>query len=388
MLIPGIDMRNAFAKSGVILSLVAALAACATTATKAPVAPAAASVPVAYGHVDVSHRPPGDADGYRPPLKVGVLLPLSGGLAVAAAPVRDGYMAGYYNERRRRPEVHFYDSSIGANAAYAKAVADGVDYVVGPLGREGVSELFGKDGLKVPVLALNQSDAKTPPGSLSFALSPEDEAEAIAQAQLSSGIHRAIVIAGGEAIQKRAATAFIGYFNAHGGKAAPAIAHGDALGDELQKAAKALGGADGVFLALKGDQIEAIVPKLAASPVANARRFASSQIQLGIGKGDDSALDGIVFPTEAWNVRKTALAPSASSLAALSPTARGAASKLFAFGYDAWLITAYPEHLNGGREGGVRGATGDLHIDHDGNIVRMPGWSVFRQGQPVPLAER
>ena len=45
----------------------------------------------------------------------------------------------------------FYDSSIGAYAAYAKAVADGADYVVGPLGREGVTELFAKDGLKVPV---------------------------------------------------------------------------------------------------------------------------------------------------------------------------------------------------------------------------------------------
>lgn len=382
-------MRTALAKFGVILPLAAALAACATTSTShAPTAPVASAVPVAYGHVDVSRRPPGDADGYRPPLKVGVLLPLSGGLAVAAAPVRDGFMAGYYNERRRRPEVRFYDSSIGANAAYAKAVADGADYVVGPLGREGVSELFTKDGLKVPVLALNQSDAKTPAGSLSFALSPEDEAEAAAQAQLSSGIHKAIVISGGDALQKRAAAAFIGYFNGHGGKAAPAITNGDAFAEDLRKAVQTLGGADGVFLALKGDQIEALVPKLAASPLANARRFASSQIQLGIGKGNDNALDGIVFPTEAWNVRKTALAPSASSLAALSPTARGAASKLFAFGYDAWLITAYPEHLNGGREGGVRGATGDLHVDRDGNIVRNPGWSVFRQGQPVPLAER
>ena len=382
-------MRTAFAKFGVILPLVATLAACTTTATKAPTAPVAAAVPTSYGHIDVSRRPPGDADGYRPPLKVGVLLPLSGSLAVAAAPVRDGFMAGYYNERRRRPEVRFYDSSIGANAAYAKAMADGADYVVGPLGREGVTELFAKDGLKVPVLALNQADAKIPMGSLSFALSPEDEAEAIAQAQLSSGIHKAIVIAGGEAIQKRSATAFVTYFNGHGGKATPAInVDGDAFAEEVQKAAQALGGVNGVFLALKGDQIAAVVPKLAASPAANARRFASSQIQLGIGKGDDSVLDGIVFPTEAWNVRKTALAPSASSLAALAPTARGAASKLFAFGYDAWLITAYPEHLNGGREGSVRGATGDLRVDRDGNIVRVPGWSVFRQGQPIPLAER
>lgn len=381
-------MRNVLAKSGVILPLVAALAACATSGTGKAPPPSAAVAPSVYGHVDVSHRPPGDADGYRPPLKVGVLLPITSGLAVAAAPVRDGFMAGYYNERRRRPELHFYDSSAGANAAYAKAVADGVDYIVGPLAREGVSELFARGNLKVPVLALNQGDAKAPAGSLSFALSPEDEAEAIAQAQLSSGIHKAVVVTGGEATQKRAAAAFIGYFNGHGGKAAPAVADGDGVAADLQKAAQLLGGADGVFLALKGDQINALLPKLAASPVANARRFASSQILFGIGKGNDSALDGIVFPTEAWNVRKTALAPSASSMAALSPTARGAAAKLFAFGYDAWLITAYPEHLNGGREGGVRGATGDLRVDRDGNIVRVPGWSVFRQGQPVPLAER
>src|SRR5580765_3687834 len=122
-------MRTAFAKFGTILPLVAALAACATTSTtKAPTAPVATAAVTTYGHVDVSRRPPGDADGYRPPVKVGVMLPLSGGLAVAAAPVRDGFMAGYYNERRRRPEVRFYDSSAGANTAYAKAVADGVDY--------------------------------------------------------------------------------------------------------------------------------------------------------------------------------------------------------------------------------------------------------------------
>lgn len=384
-------MRTAFAKFGVILPLVAALAACATTSTTQAPAPAAAKVvPATYGHIDVSQRPPGDADGYRPPQKVAVLLPLTGGIAVAAAPVRDGFMAAYYNERRRRPDIRFYDSSAGTTAAYAKAVADGADYVVGPLAREGVSELFAKGGLKVPVLALNQGDAKTPPGSLSFALSPEDEAEAIAQAQLSSGIRKAIVITGGEATQKRAASAFMDYFNVHGGKAAPAIVYtgSDGFANDLQNAAQSLGGADGVFMALKGDQITAAVPKLTVSPAANARRFASSQILLGIGKGNDSALDGIVFPTEAWNVRTTTLAPPASTFSALSPTARGAASRLFAFGYDAWLITAYPEHLNGGREGSVRGATGDLRIGHDGSIVRVPGWSVFRMGVPVPLAER
>lgn len=58
-----------------------------------------------------ANRPAADADGYRPPLKVGVLLPLSGSQSNAAAAVRDGYLAGYYNESRRRPLLRFYDTA-------------------------------------------------------------------------------------------------------------------------------------------------------------------------------------------------------------------------------------------------------------------------------------
>src|SRR3546814_4772060 len=61
-----------------------------------------------------------------PPLKLAVLLPLSGNLATAGASVRDGLLAGYYGEHRTRPEILFYDtanSSGGAIAAYNKAVA-------------------------------------------------------------------------------------------------------------------------------------------------------------------------------------------------------------------------------------------------------------------------
>ena len=61
-------------------------------------------------------RPPADSDGYRPPVKLAVLLPLSGSLAPAAAPVRDGFLTGYYGESRRRPEVTFYDTAGSADA--------------------------------------------------------------------------------------------------------------------------------------------------------------------------------------------------------------------------------------------------------------------------------
>jgi hypothetical protein len=55
-------------------------------------------------------RAPAEADGYRPPERLAMLLPLSGEAARAAAPVRDGFLAGYYGENRRRPEISFYDT--------------------------------------------------------------------------------------------------------------------------------------------------------------------------------------------------------------------------------------------------------------------------------------
>ena len=124
---------------------------------------------------DAANRPPAERDGYRPPVKVAVLLPLSGSLAPAAAPVRDGFLTGYYGESRRRPEITFYDTAGGAAAAYAKASAEGNDFVVGPLGREEVGAVFRDAQAGVPMLALNRASLPPPAGSASFSLSPEDD---------------------------------------------------------------------------------------------------------------------------------------------------------------------------------------------------------------------
>src|SRR5688500_14184739 len=61
----------------------------------APVADAA-SHPADDGRwrFDAAARMPAAPDGYAPPTSIGFLLPLSGQLARAAAPVRDGFLAG------------------------------------------------------------------------------------------------------------------------------------------------------------------------------------------------------------------------------------------------------------------------------------------------------
>ena len=333
---------------------------------------------------DGGTRPPAESDGYRPPVKLAVLLPLSGNLATAAAPVRDGFLAGYYGETRRRPEVSFYDTSTGAVAAYDRAVTEGNDFVVGPLGRDEVSALFNRGTLPVPVLALNRSSAPLPAGNASFSLSPEDEGIAAAEYLLEHGAKRVLVVGTEEDGQRRAIGALRERLTERGGSVTDVVAEGTA--DFAPFAAKD-GGVDAIFIAVKGNGARLLMPKLALAGLAGKPRVATSQLLSGTGKPEeDRVLDGIAFPTENWTTRNVRGLPSAANAAATLPNAKGPAARLFGFGFDAWLITAYLEHLATSADG-VSGATGVLRIDGFGNVQRTPAWSTFSGGIAVPLAD-
>lgn len=340
---------------------------------------------------DTSKRPPADSDGYRPPLKLAVLLPLTGTLATAAAPVRDGLLSGYYAESRRRPEIDFFDTAgtpAGATAAYERAVTAGADYVIGPLGRDEVSALFARGQLSVPVLALNRPvDGRAPPaGSAGFSLAPEDDGIMAAEYLLARERRNVLVIGSGDDNGRRTIDAFRQRLTERGGSVAGVISVAEAPGD-IGAQLRSHGTADAVFLAVRGGTVRPLAPQLALAGFASKPRVGTSQLLSGTGKAeDDILLDGIVFPSEAWATRGVSGLPSAASVASTLPTARGAASRLFAFGYDAWMISAYLEKLATGADGGLRGATGTLHLDGFGNVLRTPAWSTFSGGRPTPIA--
>jgi outer membrane PBP1 activator LpoA protein len=343
-------------------------------------------------HFDAGNRPPADSDGYRPPLKLGVLLPLSGSMATAAGPVRDGLLAGYYAEQRRRPEITFYDTAGtagGAIAAYDKAIAAGADYVLGPLGRDAVSTLFRSGKLTVPVLALNRGNVPPPPGSASFSLAPEDDGIAAAEYLIARNALRLLVLADGDDSMRRAVAAFREQLQARGGSVVAEIgvtAEPGELSPAIATAARKEGGVDAVFLALKPAQARVVAPQLSLAGLGGKLRVATSQLAAaGEDATKDHALDGIAFPSEAWGVRSIAGLPSAASAASLLPSARGAAAKLFAFGHDAWLLTAYLERLATDANNKVSGATGTLRIDGFGNVLRTPAWSTYSGTTTVPL---
>lgn len=332
------------------------------------------------------NRPAADRDGYRPPVKLAVLLPLSGSLAAAARPVRDGLLAGYYGEGRRRPDIRFYDTAgtpAGALSAYDRAAGEGNDFVLGPLGRDEVSALFARGTLPVPTLALNRATQATPEGHASFSLSPEDEGLAAADTLLRRGARNVLVIAGDDDSQRRAVAALRERLAARGGSVTDTL--DDATTDFSAAAAKPV---DAVFLAVRGNVARAIVPRLQGTALAGKPRVATSALLAGTGKAsEDSVLDGIAFPSESWITRGVRGLSTAEATGARLPTARGGGGRLFAFGFDAWLLTAYLDHLGRSAEGSIDGATGVLRLDGFGNVQRTPAWSTFSNGEPAPLAD-
>lgn len=373
-------MRPVTLKLSAVIAATVFLAACASTRTVNTGPERIEQVVQNTIRYDMSKRRAADADGYQPPNKLAVLLPMSGAAATAAKPVRDGFLGAYFNEKRGRPPVKFYDTAQGVSAAYAKAVADGSDYVVGPLLRDEVSTLFAKPDaeLGVPVLALNRAQAATPAGSVSFALTPEDEAMAIANAMRKSNLKHVLVVTTADTTQRRAAGAFAAQYklqNAVAGTPVVVNPKSETLSADIAAAiaaeTRANGPIDGVFFSARGDVVRAVVPLFANTALAGVPRMATSQIQLGnSGAGNMQVLDGIQFPLE-YDVE--------------SQGAGKAASRLRDFGSDAWLITAYLGRIASG-EHRLNGATGKLGLNNAGLIVRDPEWSVYRNGVPVPAA--
>ena len=333
-----------------------------------------------------ANRPAADNDGYRPPLKVAVLLPLSGNQAAVADAVRDGYLAGYYGESRRRPSLRFYDTAAGVKAALARAATDGNDAAVGPLGRDEVDAVFA-DEPPLPLLALNRGTHAPAAGSAAFSLSPEDEGISLAQALIERGSQHVLLIAGNEDSQRRTRDAAKAQLERRGVKVIASLGYSAQMSDALAQLAQTHP-PDAVLLVLKGPQARSAIPQLALANLLQLPRYASSQITSGTGKpADDMALDGTIFPTEPWLIRSVQGLPSQASVASQVDTAKGPAARLFAFGVDAWRLTAYLEHLAQQPNASIRGATGQLSLDGFGNVLRRPAWSRFSGGIAVPLAD-
>jgi len=325
--------------------------------------------------------------------RLAVLLPMSGALAAAAAPVRDGILAGYYGHAQNPPELRFYDSkgtAEGARQALAQALADGAVQVLGPLAREEVAAVFSATP-PVPMLALNRSGHALPHNAASYSLAPEDEGRAAAHYLIAHNARRVLALSNGEDAAVRSIAALRSALQSGGGEVAQTIAisatPNSADTVRLRAALSGENAVDAIFIALRGNQARLLAAQWDRTRFGNRLRVATSQLLQGTGNAvDDRVLDGIVFPGEPWPAgRPQPHLEAASTLSERLPTARGASARLFAFGFDAWHLSVTLAHLFANPDTRLHGATGELRLDGAGMVERTPAWLTFRLGEVTVL---
>ena len=130
-------------------------------------------------------------------------------------------MTAYYQApANTRPRLRVYDTASGSVAdIVANASAAGAEFIVGPLTREEVIAAAELLSTRPPVLALNflPPDRPAPERFFQFALSPEDDARAVARYVSASGRRRGVVLVPEGDWGNRVAAAFDEELRAAGG---------------------------------------------------------------------------------------------------------------------------------------------------------------------------
>ncbi|MGB0132893.1 penicillin-binding protein activator [Dokdonella sp.] len=344
-------------------------------------------------------------EGFNAVRQVAVILPLTGQVAGVAQSILDGFFAAYYSDDgAERPTVRTYDAGKtpqDALAAYEQAVADGAGFVVGPLLREAVGELF-RQPLPVRVLALNHPDTgEIPPkGSAEFGLLPDAEGAQAAARMISLGVDRAAVIVAETDWAERAALAFRAQFESLGGQVvgesrvresefnyqAPIRNAAESLGDVAnpEGAGRISQPGAGIFISMRPQQARLLMPQLKLAGI-NAPVYATSHVNSGeTSPSLNRDLDGIEFCDATWLFSPVPGRPDRNEMAHYLGSANGLGARLFAFGMDAYALLPYMNWLLANPDTYLDGASGQLAVDSFGRIHRVLTWARFSDGMARP----
>ncbi len=334
------------------------------------------------------------------PRQVALLLPLSGRAESAGRAVRDGFLAAYYDDgSANRPRLRIYDvAERDAPSAYLQALADGSDFVVGPLTREDVAALATLADGRATTLALNflPDGVVVPDRFYQYALSPEDEARVAARRIAADGRLSGVTLAPQSDWGRRVLAAFTDEFSAAGGRIVDradyqpsTVDFNDLLRQLLQttgqKGSTPRADAQFIFVAAQPVHGRLIRTQLRFNYASALPMYSTSDIfdQAGTGNFD---LDGVMFPDMPWVLDPYGVPATARAAAERAwPGRAGQLGRLHAFGYDAFRMVGELRRLRAGGSTPLPGLTGRLSVDRDGRVRRELDWALVVNGRPEPL---
>lgn len=354
------------------------------------------------------------------PEHIALLLPLSGQFAKAAEALRDGFLAAYYTHSdRMNQNIRIYDVGNDPNhihEVYGRAVEEGAQFIVGPLKKEAINLIANSDPLPVPTLALNYTqDIKQIPTNLyQFGLSPEDEAQQVAEhTWLDGHVNAAALIPSGP-WGMRVFNAFKERWEQFGGHIVEYQAYNPAEQDftipirmllnmddsrrrhrgittllkrKVKYTPRRRQDIDFIFLAAYPRQARQLRAQLKFFHADKLPVYATSHVFTGnLDQEMDRDMDGLVFGDMPWVLMENSpYTGIRASVERFISNAGNSLQRLYALGIDAYNIIAALNPLRRYPYERYDGETGSLSLDTKNRVQRQLTWVKFRSGRPTLL---
>jgi len=370
--------------------------------------PAAIALPRALNLLDEVVR--------NTPRRVALILPLQGDLGPLGRAIRDGFLAAHFQRHQLAPgsvtagpTVRVYDTTEGSIVDhYQQALADGAEFVVGPLDRERVTTL-GSVALNRPVLALNRANRLLSNENLyQFGLAPEDELLQVVEQVAREGKQRALVIVPDDAWGERNLATFTTQWEARGGEIAATARFTDArdysdvvkrlltidqsevrsnrlrqiIATRFEFRPRRRQDADFIFLLANPEQASGLNPALAFFYADDLPVYSTSHVHVRNDPRIQAMdLNNIRFSEIPWNL------PAANALrdavTAMWPDADGQLAPFYAMGADAYQLYPRLSQLKAAPSQRIFGTTGVLSLNARNIIQRRLMWAQFRGGKVI-----
>ncbi len=358
----------------------------------------------------------------KQPIQVALLLPFTGKYSDASIAIREGFLAAWYESRNDKPIIKIYSTDAdNVVEAYEQAIAEGAEFIVGPLQKSAISNLIEHGEIKVTTLVLNQYDGELDtannfntsalPAIIQFGLSPEEEAKQVAERAWFDGHARAISITTKDERGRRINDAFVSHWRELGGTILGHVKLGhdikelanpirSALNiDQSKQRSKALRSrlqrslktetrrrqdVDLIFMAVPPMTARQLVPQLRYYGTEDVALYSISNIYTGIiNTRADNDINGVLFIDMPWIIDpENEYSPLNRMIERYRKPAHSAYKRLYAFGIDAYRLIPRIAELILQPSRQYEGKTGYIKLDEDGRVHRRLIWARFVDGKP------
>ena len=346
---------------------------------------------------------------------IAVLLPMQGHLSTVTATIKNGLLSAYYNDTNslEKPIISFYDSSneeLTFQQLYQQALTNGATNIIGPIDKVTISQLSQQREFDIPILTLNYSEhtLNKTDNLFQFGLSPEDEANQVAELAIKQNKMRAAVFYPDSEWGRRLKNAFISHYEALGGEVLTTTDYAADTNDYRRPIRQLLNidlsairrtkventiskrtqsepyrrqDIDMIFLAATHRSARGIMPAFKFHHAGDLAVFSTSHVYTGKANRElDRDLNGLIFCDLPWILQNTS--PLAKTFRKNWPQQENYA-RLFALGVDAYHLIYNLDYLADNDYAFYDGQTGNIQLDGSNRITRKLLWAKFKKGKAV-----